>query len=108
MNTQNLAILTIIAEGASIQLFKSDESYFYISNEYYLEEGIDLPITKKVTLEFPTFKQAFLSLSESKPIFRLHLDEVDTNYSAELKEILHQLYSTLDELSPSWQDYMKS
>jgi hypothetical protein len=108
MNTHNLAILTVLAEGASIQLFKSDESYFYISNEYYLEEGADLPISKQVTLEFPTFKQAFLSLSESKPIFRLHLDEVDTNYSAELKELLQQLSSTFEEISTSWQDFMKS
>ena len=99
-------IITILAEGGSIVLYKTNENFlFYTSEIFDIENDF---IVKKVPQNFPTFSDAFTALFTKYPIFKLHLDEVHPSYNTKLKEHLEVLIKTVEEPNPSWIEFLRN
>ncbi len=106
MNQSEQPIITILAEGGSIKLFKTNETFlFYTSEIIDLEDDF---IIKKVPQSFPSFSDAFTALFTKYPIFKLHLDEVHDSYITELKEHVEAQIKTIEEPNHSWLAFLKT
>lgn len=100
MNQPEQPIITILAEGGSIILFKTNETFYFYTSEIMDDED-DFKI-KKVPQSFPSFSEAFIALQNKYPIFNLHLDEVHPTYVSELKETLNLISHEDLVLTISW------
>ncbi len=104
MNPSEQPIITILAEGGSITLFKTNETFLFNTSEIIdLEDDF---IIKKVPQTFLSFSEAFTALFNKYPIFKLHLDEVHPSCNKELKKLLKQILrsnkNTYDFFNASW------
>jgi radical SAM superfamily enzyme with C-terminal helix-hairpin-helix motif len=105
MNQSEQPIITILAEGGSIKLFKTNETFLFYTSEIIDYE--DDFIIKKVPKSFPSFSEAFTALFTKYPIFKLHLDEVYPSYITELKEHVEEQIKTVEEPNNSWLAFLK-
>ena len=106
MNQPEQPIITILAEGGSIILFKTNETFYFYTSEI-MEDDEDFKV-KKVPQSFPSFSEAFIALQNKYPIFNLHLDEVHPTYVSELKKLLAQQINTIEDSNPSWLAFQRA
>lgn len=104
MNQPEQPIIKILAEGGSIILFKTNETFYFFTSEI-MEDDDDFKV-KKVAQSFPSFSEAFIALQYKYPIFNLHLDEVHPTYVSVLKELTVAQINTIEDPNPSWQHFL--
>lgn len=106
MNQPEQPIITLLAEGGSIILFKTNETFYFYTSEI-MEDDEDFKVTK-VHQSFPSFSEAFIALQNKYPIFNLHLDEVHPTYVSELKELIVPQINTIEDSNPSWLYFLRT
>ncbi len=106
MNQIEQPIITVLAEGGSIILFKTNETFYFYTSEIMDDED-DFKI-KKVHQPFPSFSEAFIALQNKYPIFNLHLDEVHPTYVSELKELLSNQTNIIEDSNTSWLAFLRT
>jgi hypothetical protein len=106
MNQPEQPIITLLAEGGSIILFKTNETFYFYTSEI-MDDEEDFKV-KKVPQSFPSFSEAFIALQNKYPIFNLYLDEVHTTYVSELKELLSNQTNIIEDSNPSWLDFLRT
>lgn len=105
MNQPEQPIITLLAEGGSIILFKTNETFYFYTSEI-LEDDEDFKV-KKVPQSFLSFSKAFIALQNKYPIFNLHLDEVHDDFKIELKTINNILFNDVHSFSESWGKFLE-
>ena len=106
MNQTEQPIITLLAEGGSIILFKTNETFYFYTSEI-MEDDEDFKV-KKVAQSFPSYSEAFKALQNKYPIFNLHLDEVHPTYVSVLKELTVPQINTIEDPNPSWLDFLST
>ena len=106
MNQPEQPIITLLAEGGSIILFKTNETFYFYTSEI-MEDDDDFKV-KKVPQSFPSFSEAFIALQNKYPIFNLHLDEVHPTSVSELKELLSNQTIIIEDSNTSWLDFLRT
>lgn len=106
MNQPEQPIITLLAEGGSIILFKTNETFYFYTSEI-MEDDEDFKVTK-VPQSFLSFSEAFIALQNKYPIFNLYLDEVHPTYVSELKQLLSNQTTIIEDSNPSWLDFLRT
>lgn len=89
METKKI-ILEVLGEGGSISLYKKENRFFFQTNEGALldmldeEDRVGLESIKK-SYTFDNFEDAFESMQNKYPLFKLYPAEIDPEYANAIK-----------------------